>query len=414
MLERHASTLMEDQSVTPARRYRWIVLAVGWSVLFLSVLNRLIWANVAATATGDFHLPIAALGGFVTAFYIGYVVANAVNGIATDRFGVRFILPGSVFCLGIFTYLFGEVRTVPTGMAVQALLGLAAGVDFATGIKMVSGWFSPKYRARAIGIVITGLPAGIVAANMLVPALLLHFTWQHVYHIFGVATLAVSLICFLVVRDAPQTSSAPLLQRRGLRAFVPFLRNRNFWLVCLSGFGGVWALTGFMFWTNALMQKHLGYTAVQTGLVAAVYGAVAIVGPPVLGACSDWLGRPRKWLTAVVFLAITGCLMVFGRLTDLHSMWIVAGVLGFCSVGCFTLVVTMLTELIEVDLAASAVGINNAFAQLAGVIMPLAVGIVFRETSSFFWAFVTLAAGPLVSTVLVMTVREGLIENSGR
>ncbi|WP_052420890.1 MFS transporter [Paraburkholderia ferrariae] len=409
MLERHASTLIGDSSVEPVRRYRWVVLLVGWSVLFLSVVNRLIWANVATAATGAFHLPIAALGSFVTAFYVGYVVANAINGVATDRFGVRFILPGSVLFLGIFTYLFGEVRTVAAGMVVQCLLGLAAGVDFATGIKIVSAWFTPQYRGRAIGVVITGLPAGIVAANTLIPALLPHFSWDSIYRIFGSATIVVSLICFLVVRDAPRTASAPV-SRSSLRDVVPFLSNRNFWIVCFAGFGGVWALTGFMFWTNALMQKHLGYTAVQSGVVAAVYGAVAIVGPPVLGACSDWLGRPRKWLAAVVFIAITLCLVVFGGLTELRTMAIVAGVLGFCSVGCFTLVVTMLTELVEVDLAASAVGLNNAFAQLAGVIMPVAVGIVFRETSSFFLAFLTLAAGPLVSVILVMTLREGLIQ----
>ncbi|WP_028226360.1 MFS transporter [Paraburkholderia ferrariae] len=408
MLQQKASSSMEDTSRDSLSRYRWIVLALAWIAMFMTYMDRLAWANVATTASDTFHLPTAALGGFVTAFFVGYVIANAINGIATDRFGVRFILPSAVLCLGVFTYLFGIVRSVPSGMLVQLLMGLAAGVDFSTAIKIVSQWYAPTHRGRAIGVVSTGSPTGIVVANLVLPQMLQHVRWDSIYRILGIVTIGVSLVCFVFLREAPRRGVSANVQH-GIGSFGLLLKSRDFWLVSLAGFGGNWALAGFLFWTNSLMHRQLGYTLVQAGSVTAIYGIAAIIGPPVIGACSDWLGRPRKWLASGVFLTMFVCLVVFGRLASLPLMWILAAVIGFASFGWITLIVTIMTELVGVEFAASAVGLSTAATQISAVLMPIVVGIVLHETSSFFFSFVTLAVAPLVSSILVLTVREGSI-----
>ncbi|MDR5804869.1 MFS transporter [Caballeronia sp. LZ001] len=403
------ATIDRQDVVLSLSPYRWVVLALAWVAMFMTYLCRLAWANVASVASEAFHLPIAALGGFVTAFFVGYVLANAINGFAADRFGVRFILPGAVFSLGVLTYMFGAVKSVPSGMVIQCLMGLAAGIDFSTAIKIVSAWFPPENRGRAVGIVSTGSPTGIVVANMLFPEMLLHLEWDSLYRVVGGATVIFSLVCLLLVRDAPSKLVATDAGC-GAQAFIAFLRDRNFWIVSLAGFGGNWALVGFLFWTNALLHKQLGFTLVQAGTVAAVYGVAAIAGPPVVGTCSDWLGRPRKWLAGGVFLVMTLGLAVFGGLAALPPMWVVAAILGFTSFGWIALIVTIMTELVGVEFAASAVGLSTAITQISAVIMPVAVGIVFHETSSFFLSFISLAAGPLLSSALILTVREGPIQ----
>lgn len=378
--------------------------------MFLTFVDRLAWANVASSASNTLHLPVVALGGFFTAFYVGYVAANAISGVATDRLGSRITLPCALLALGVLTYAFSMVRSVSMGIVIQCLMGLAAGVDYAAVIKIVAGWFAPHQRARAIGAVVTSMSVGVIAANTGIPAGLIHASWGRIYQVLGLATAASSVLCFLFLRDAPKGS--PSTRRHvNLQSITPFLKNRNFWLATLAGFGACWGSIGFMFWTNALMQKGLGFTPVQSGFVATVFGAASVVGSPLVGVFSDWLGRPRKWLTAGIIFAIGVGLLVFGRLTDLLPMQVVAALLGIASFGWGALIATIITELVGVDVAASAIGLSNATQQLGAVLMPIAVGVVFQVTSSFYLAFVTLAAGPILGGLAVCAVREGSTAN---
>ena len=69
--------------------------------------DRLAWANVSLLASKSIGVPLAALGAFVTAFYIGYVIANVLGGILTDRIGPRRMLVFALVPLAVSTFAFG-------------------------------------------------------------------------------------------------------------------------------------------------------------------------------------------------------------------------------------------------------------------------------------------------------------------
>ncbi|MFX8156668.1 hypothetical protein ABTL03_19455, partial [Acinetobacter baumannii] len=68
---------------TETSRYRWVVLAVVWAAFLLSYVDRVAWSSVAAPVGHSLGLSVSMLGAFVTAFYIGYVLANIAGGILT-------------------------------------------------------------------------------------------------------------------------------------------------------------------------------------------------------------------------------------------------------------------------------------------------------------------------------------------
>src|SRR5258707_15172138 len=61
--------------------YRWVILLVTWAAFLLSFIDRLAWGNVAVSVGASLGMSIAAVGVFVTAFYVGYVAANALGGV---------------------------------------------------------------------------------------------------------------------------------------------------------------------------------------------------------------------------------------------------------------------------------------------------------------------------------------------
>lgn len=393
-------------AVAGASARRWAILFVAWLSFLLSFVDRLTWASVSVSVGGSLGLPVGALGIFVTAFYIGYVICNALGGVASDRIGGRLTLTLSVASLGLFTFLFGFTTSVGYGLALQALMGLAAGADYASCIKLIVAWFDRTSRGRAMGILLIASSLGVTATNAIVPTLAASFGWQGVYRVLGVATLAVGAGAWLVLRDRPPGAplAAVIQPKFDLR---PLLRNRNLVLLGMTGFAALWGTWGFAFWANALMIKGHGFTAVEAGFIVSLVGIAAIAGKPLIGLLSDWLGGRRKWLTFGTFVLFAVMLMVFGSLTDKAAFMIAAPFVGLGAFVYSPLMAAMVAESSGVLLAGSAAGILNSVWQLGSVIVPVVVGVVFQSTGSFAAAFATLAAGPALAAVCLLFVREG-------
>jgi len=204
-------------SMALAERYRWIVLLICWLSFLISFIDRLTWANVAVSAGASLGLSVAALGVFVTAFYVGYVICNALGGVASDRIGGRLTLAASMLGLGVCTFLFGFTKSILMGVVLQVLMGLAAGADYASCIKLIVNWFDRGSRGRAMGILLIASSLGVTATNAIVPTLAASFGWQGVYHVLGIITLCIGVLAFALGHaDLLAERLAPGLDRLAL------------------------------------------------------------------------------------------------------------------------------------------------------------------------------------------------------
>ena len=190
---------------------RWIVLAFTWLALLISFVDRLAWSNLALDASRALGVGMAAVGAFVTAFYIGYVFSNAVLGFATDRIGPRIILGTGLAVLGALTFAFGLARSFIAGVCIQAAMGIASGVDYAAGVKLISTWFNKQQRGSALGIYLTATSLAVVVANGAVPRLAGRWTWRGAYETLGAATIVAGIISLLLMRNAPGAGRRPAL-----------------------------------------------------------------------------------------------------------------------------------------------------------------------------------------------------------
>lgn len=388
----------------PVRREvrRWLMLGLVWLAFLISFVDRLAWPSVAASVSQSLALPVAALGVFVTAFYVGYVLSNAVGGFATDRLGPRLMLLAALGPLGILTFLFGSTSSVWVGLVLQALMGLAAGADYTAGLKLITIWFPRQERGFAVGLFMTASSLGVVLTNLLVPAMLPVLGWGNVYRTLGAATVAIGVLCYAVVRDGPR----PAPSIRGPSAWGVLGRDRNLLLLTVAGFGALWGTWGFAAWASALMVRGAGLTPVRAGAIVALFGVGAVLSKPLIGLVSDRLGARRRVPVLVCLAAFTATLLVFGTLHDERSFWIASPVLGVAAFVYSPLMITMVAEAAGARWAGAATGLTNAFWQLGVVVVPLAVGSVYQWTASFEAAFGTLAAGPAVAFVCMLLVRE--------
>jgi sugar phosphate permease len=380
---------------------RWAILGIAWLAFLMSFADRLAWGNVAADVGHSLGLPLVALGAFVTAFYVGYVLSNVLAGMASDWWGPRAMLTASLLCLGLATFVFGSIGSLTAGLALQAMMGLTAGADYAAGVKLIATWFGPTERGRAMGLFMTSTSIAVTVTNLLVPALMPVVGWSGAYRLLGAVTVLVGVAAWVVVRDAarPGTGFAR-------PDYAALLRNRPLRLLGLAGFGALWGTWGFAFWASSLMRQGHGLSAAEAGYVVALFGAGAIVAKPLIGLVSDLLGGRRKALVIGCLVYFVLALLVFAQLGTLAAFKIMGPLLGVGAFAYSPLMNTMVAEAAGQSLAASGAGVTNAFWGLGNVIVPTLVGLVFQATRSFELAFVVLALGPAFSAACMVLVPE--------
>ncbi|PZU07255.1 MFS transporter [Sphingomonas sp.] len=378
---------------------RWTILAIAWLALLLSFVDRLAWSSVASSVSAASGLPLTALGSFASAFFSGYVISNLVGGVVVDRLGSRIGMGSTLILLGLFTFGFSFIGSVPSGIAMQFLMGLAAGADYAACIKVLAAWFPPLGRARAIGILMTSLPVAVMITGSGIPLMLAHVEWPYVYRAMGVVTLLFGGMIMLLLQDTPGTVAAA--GRISWREIAAVLRNPELARLALVGFGAAWGTWGFAFWATALMSKGHGLSPAQAGLATTLFGAAAVIAKPVTGAISDYLGGRRKMPILVVLLLFSIGLLAFGQLSSPLQFQIVATLLGFFGFSWGPILSTLIAEVGGHRTAGTATGATNALQQMGGVVVPLAIGAVFARTHSFASAFATMAAGPILAFLVM-------------
>ena len=397
-----AASAPDGMAAGSLRASRWLMLFFVWLAFLISFVDRLTWPSVSAAVSTSLALPVAALGVFVTAFYIGYVASNAAGGFATDLIGPRLMLPAALLPLGVFTFLFGSTTNIGLGLTLQALMGLTAGADYTAGLKLITLKFGRHERGLAIGLFMTASSLGVVVTNAVVPSLLGAIGWENVYRILGVVTAAIGLGCYAVVREDP----IGLRPSRTAASFRLLLANRDLFLMTAAGFGALWGTWGFATWASALMVRGAGLTPVRAGAIVALFGVGAVVAKPLVGLISDAIGARRKAPVLACLAAFVASLVIFGSLHEETSFWIVAPMLGVAAFAYSPLMITMVAEVAGAQLAGAATGLTNAVWQLGVVIVPLVVGAVYQFAGSFQAAFATLAAGPLLAFCCMLFVRE--------
>ena len=388
--------------------YRWVVLIACLISFTLTSVDRSTWGPASTFVGDDLGVPLASLGSFATAYYIGYVVSNVLCGIATDLLGGKVILTVSLFGAGGFMFLFGSTTSAAVGIAVQAAVGFFAGADYAAGVRLIATWFPKKLLGLPMGVFTMATSLGTAFANAIVPTLIGSHGWQASYHLFGGISMAVALLLVLLIRTGPLLPAKSTESKRGQgRAVTRLAFNRDFVLLCLAGFGVFWGLYGFVVWANALMTKGYDVEPTTAGFVVAVFAVTAACIKPIVGFVTDkFFGGARKVPIMVIMGGFGVMLVIFGNLSSPTAFMIAAPFLGAFAYAWSPLIVALVPKIVSGAITGTAAGTANGFWQIGSILVPMAVGTVFAATDSFDAAFWTLAMGPFLGILFMIGVRE--------
>jgi ACS family glucarate transporter-like MFS transporter len=412
---------------------RWWIVLLLFGITSINYADRATISIVGTQLARDLKLDPVALGFLLSAFSISYVTIQIPGGWLLDRFGSRLVYLWSIITWSAFTALQGFVGLlVSTRVATRTLyslrllLGAAEAPSFPANSRIVAAWFPAPERGTAAAIFNS---AQYFATVMFYPVmgLITHYLgWQYVFWTMGALGLAIATLWPRVVhapREHPRANPAEiaLIEEggglvdldhrsapvdRGLRwADLGRMLSHRMLLGIFLGQYCVNVLTWFFLtWFPIYLVKDRGMTILKVGFVATLPALCGFLGGVLGGLVSDALLR-RGWsLSAARKTPIVAGMFVATSIVACNYVTTQWAVIFFMSLAFFGKGVGALGWALMSDVAPRtatglAGGLFNTFGNLAGVVTPIVIGYILRNTDSFDGALVYVGAHALLATL---------------
>jgi MFS transporter, ACS family, D-galactonate transporter len=384
---------------------RWFIVWLLFVASFINYLDRGTISVALPRIAGELHLGPELKGVLLSAFFWSYALMQIPVGWASDRLNLRWLYVGLFLLWSLSQGLTGLATGLGMLLLFRILLGVGESVYLPGGTKIVSLLFAPQARGFPTGLFDCGIRAGLAFGTPLTALLIERFGWRHMFLFVGLAAL-LWLPAWIAafpsrlppLRAAGAASADPPVARRGITM------NRNLLGICLGFFCFDYYWYLFVTWLPDYLVTARHMKLMAAGIYAALPYIVFTIGEPLGGWIADALirrgydeSKTRKTIITVAYL--TGLLLIPATRAQspTRAIWLIAGaaLVGF-SAGNLLVLPACCAPDAEVGAWA---GFENFAGNVAGVIAPLATGILIARTGSYFAGF-ALGAVLLVAGIL--------------
>jgi MFS family permease len=258
---------------------------------------------------------------------------------------------------------------------VRDLLGLGDGIGWSVGQATISEEAAPQRRGFNQALYNAGYSFfGVGLGALIVTTLATSLGWRWVFPIIGIATAAVFVALFALMRE-PASHAAR--RKVAWREAAGLLRSRSVLLITLAGCATLAWLQLSIGYNVLFLTRVRHFSLIEAGTVVSAWGLVGTAGQVLLPLASDFIGRRPVIILSALLCAATLGIYVAGDF-DIAGMRMLAGASGFFGFGLGPIVIaTCVSELVPVEMRGAALGMTNFFAVVVGTaVMPVVGGIV--------------------------------------
>ncbi|WP_431048858.1 MFS transporter [Roseateles sp. L2-2] len=294
------------------------------------------------------------------------------------------------------SYGYFQVESYGDLLAMGVLLGIA-GASFGVAMSLGSGWYPPKYKGLAMGLVGAG-NVGTAVSVLVAPPLAQWLGWQSVYAIAAAAIAVPMLVMVVFAKEPPDVDD-----HAGLRDHVACLFEKDGWafsLLYAVTFGGFIGLTTFL---PTYYHDQFGVSKVAAGqltMLAAFMGAAVRVAG---GALSDRWGGINA--LTVVLAVVTLSLMLVGLADGSLVLTTVLLVVCFGALGAGNGALFQLVPLRWPAATAVAGSMIGEIGALGGGAVPNLMGLSKQWAGTYAWGFAAFAVFSLAMLGLLRVMQ---------
>jgi MFS family permease len=395
---------LTDEMVVHQGRYQ--VLALLCISAAIAYVQRAALSVPASEIAGDLEFADLArdMGWIQSAWYFSYGLMQIPSGWLADRLGSRRALAIFSVVWSLATLLTALVTDFVSLLVMWSLMGAAQAGAFPCAAKALGRIFPETERARATGLLASGMTLGGAIAPVMTAMILQSLTawadawgidrWRLLlgaYAVPGILWTAVFL-GLVSLRKLPAGAKPSASNTSAANVPVDWSRLLRSWplgLLCAQQFFRAAGMVFFMTWFPTFLQKTRDVTLLGSGVLTTVAGIGGVVGSLTGGFFSDWLllrtGNKRlsRQGIAVVGMGLCSLLIVASYFVSDVQQSIALITLGaFCAtfggVSGYTVAISFGGRQV-----ATVFSTMNMFGNLGAALFPLTAGWLVAQTGNW-------------------------------
>ena len=391
----------------------------------VAYLDRVNVSTASLTMNKDLGLSPEVYGYGAGIFFLGYFLFEVPSNVILERVGARLWISRIMLTWGVVSMANAFATGPVSFFVVRFLLGLAEAGFFPGMVLYLTYWFPSAHRARLVALFMSAIPLANVIGGPLSGLILqmegvrhLH-GWQWLFLIEGAPSVLLGLVVLWLLPNGPADAAWLNDEERGAiqtelaaepahvhTSLMPMFADPRVWLLAVPDFGMVLALYGVNLWLPQ-MVREMGYSIIDTSFISALPYLFAMFAMVLWGMSSD-ARHERIWHIATAALVGAGGLTAAALFTS-HVAVLMALTLAVAGIyAALAVFWTLPPSFLGGTAAAGGIALINSISNLGGFWGPAIMGTVRQHTGGFAGGLGVLAAGLIVSAVLVLFVGRSI------
>jgi len=323
--------------------------------------------------------------------FLGYLTASLVGGYWASKYGPRRVILLSFTLVATCMILTGLSQGFLFALAMRFLTGLGSGGTYIPMIGLCVGWFPPRQRGLASGLMISGSGFGLILTGWIIPAIITAYGkevgWRYCWGALGLFIWMFWLLSLFLLREPPQVNAtSPPATPSWSRVY----QNPTLWRLALIYFTTAFSLSMYMtfFGAHTARAGHLPSTTI--GHIWSLMGSLSIFSGLIWGWASDRWGRRNALLAVFALHAIS--FSIFAMAHRVWTFYLSAAILGIAAWAIATILSATAADYVGPQLASAAIGFITLIFGIGQVISPFVAGQIADHTGSFSFAYALAAS----------------------
>ena len=279
----------DDNPQVTNRAYVLFILVVVYTFNFI---DRQIVGILAVPIKADLGLTdsqLGLMGGLAFAlFYTGLGIPVAM---LADRFSRTWIMTAALVIWSGMTAASGLATNFWQLFAARLGVGVGEAGGVAPAYSLISDFFPPNQRARAMSVYSFGIPIGSAIGIVFGGIIASMIDWRWAFFIVGIAGVIIAPIFRMTIKEPPRGQfdrQREAVKAPGLKLIFSILMTKpSFWLLSLGASFSSMMGYGVFFWLPSFFVRSYNLTLLNASLF---YGAVLLIGGLVGIWVGGWLG----------------------------------------------------------------------------------------------------------------------------
>ena len=389
--------------------YKWVMLIVATIAQTTATLITYGVGVFALFWKEEYALTNTESGLLVSVVNVGPLFCMLFVGRLLDQYNEKILISISSFLLGSSLLLTNIVNGFNGLLFVLLLIGMFYSVSQPGGSKVILKWFRKENRGLAMGIRQAGIPIGGALAGVLIPFLTVQYNMTYAINSIACICIIGGLLFFMFYKE-------PYVQEEARKGH----NNISFWrelkvVICKKELYPIYITGICMISLQMVLVGHFmkflageqSITFIVAGTVFSVMFFSGMIGRIALATISDVLYKGNRRIP--LFIAVCASIgLILLLVMNIHTitsgvLYGVSALLGFFSIGWFSLFIAEVAELASEESVGITVSVALTLNQIAIIVAPVLFGYIVDEKG---YAYAWLCIVVLLSISAVSLYRK--------